>query len=680
MNSTYFRPTLAALLVAVASSHLQASMVRDDVDYQYFRDFAENKGQFTIGATNVPVYNKEGKLVGTMLPDVPMPDFSAASRTGIGTLFSPQYAVSVSHNRYHGSLQYGEDGKNPDSHHFTYLIADRNNHPKMDFQTPRLHKLVTEVAPVTLAEFEQVNGKIKPNAFLDKARYSYFVRAGSGLQQLRNSENENKQIATGYVYLTGGTALKPVASCDHWAQFNGDLRENSMETYALPGDSGSPLFAYDTKEKRWVLMGMLVSFHGYANTRNNYTVLQPEYMAERQQEDERHISVESDNVVWRKRSENSSELQNGSQTIEAAIRDPKPETADSNLQRPSLNHGKSLYFSGKENSTLTLAESLHQGAGALYFSNNMTVKGAAADTSWEGAGVVVDGDKQVNWQVRNPKGDRLSKLGTGTLYVNGAGKNEGDISVGDGKVVLNQQALNGEQQAFNQVGITSGRGTVVLANANQVNPDNIYFGFRGGRLDLNGNALSFQRIQNSDEGAQIVNHNPNQTASLTVTGNHTAYTADKIEWTNWRARPKTEFGLYEYTNRYQKGMKNYFVLKPNGSPVQYFPTDMTSNAHWEYLGSDKEAAIQTVLSRASQPADLQTFSGYLGEHDRQLHNGALNVTYKPFNAKSQWVLTGGANLNGEFNVENGTATLSGIPVPHAYDHINKKDVVKEMSG
>lgn len=56
---------------------------------------------------------------------------------------------------------------------------------------------------------------------------------------------------------------------------------------------------------------------------------------------------------------------------------------------------------------------------------------------------------------------------------------------------------------FNQVGITSGRGTVVLANDKQVNPNKIYFGFRGGRLDLNGNALSFSYIQNADDGAKL---------------------------------------------------------------------------------------------------------------------------------------------------------------------------------
>lgn len=54
---------------------------------------------------------------------------------------------------------------------------------------------------------------------------------------------------------------------------------------------------------------------------------------------------------------------------------------------------------------------------------------------------------------------------------------------------------------------------------NQFNPDKLYFGFRGGRLDLNGHSLSFHRIQNTDEGAMIVNHNQDKESTVTITGN-----------------------------------------------------------------------------------------------------------------------------------------------------------------
>ena len=92
------RPTLAAVAVSVICASAQGATVRNDVDYQYFRDFAENKGAFRQGATNVGIYNNQGQYVGTMLPNVPMPDLAVTNRReGFNTLFHPQYVASVKH-------------------------------------------------------------------------------------------------------------------------------------------------------------------------------------------------------------------------------------------------------------------------------------------------------------------------------------------------------------------------------------------------------------------------------------------------------------------------------------------------------------------------------------------------------------------------------------------------------
>ena len=87
---------------------------------------------------------------------------------------------------------------------------------------------------------------------------------------------------------------------------------------------------------------------------------------------------------------------------------------------------------------------------------------------------------------------------------------------------MDQQAdENNQKQAFKEVGIVSGRATVQLNSADQVDSNNIYFGFRGGRLDLNGNSLTFKRIQNTDEGAMLVNHNATQASDIIITGSDT---------------------------------------------------------------------------------------------------------------------------------------------------------------
>ena len=649
------RPTLAAVAVSVICASAQGATVRNDVDYQYFRDFAENKGAFRQGATNVGIYNNQGQYVGTMLPNVPMPDLAVTNRReGFNTLFHPQYVASVKHmGSYYNSvpLQFGEDSHNPDNHHFTYLTVDLNEHPDLDFNAPRLHKLVTEVAPIPVN-----NAESRKNAMLDKSRYPYFVRVGSGTQKSRNQYGQDSDVAYHHQYLIGGTPMRINSSDSNQMQFNGNLFEDGLPTYGQKGDSGSPLLVYDAKEKRWELAGTLATL--WSDPRNDYTVAQNVYMANTIKDDEIDLRITAQENYWKGEGASSSKLK---------LADPAKKYLDNGIERPSLANGKTVHFSGVENSELILENTINQGAGALYFNNNITVRASNNNDSWTGAGVVVNGNKTVNWQVKNPQGDRLSKLGTGTLLVNGKGKNLGDISVGDGTVILDQKAENDQQQAFNQVGITSGRGTVVLANDKQVNPNNIYFGFRGGRLDLNGNALSFSYIQNADDGAKIVNHNRNQTASITI-GKDLA--ENELEWVNWSKKPQTVFGIYEYVNTHRNNRTDYFRLKPNGNPNQYFPIDQNSSNDWEFLSSNKAEAIQKIYS-------LATFSGTLGETDSSRPNGGLNVTFNPSNSNNLLLLNGGANLNGSLNVEKGSVVLSGVPVAHAYDYLRNKEVVRE---
>lgn len=652
------KPSLAALAVSVICASAQASIVRNDVDYQYFRDFAENKGIFRVGASNIGIYNNQGQYVGTMLPNVPMLDLAVTNRRqGIATLFHPQYVSSVRHiSGYYGEVQYGADSNNPDNHHFDYLVVEQNNHPGLDFQTPRLHKLVTEVAPIAVNTAES-----RQNAFLDKARYPYFVRVGSGLQKSRNQYGQNRDVASFYQYLIGGSPMRPVSSDISKAQFDGNLFNDGLSTYALPGDSGSPLFVYDAWEKRWKLAGNLATYYGENDSRNDYTVAQNIYMANAIKDDEIDFPIRAQTIYWKGDGASSSKLK---------LADPAKKHLDTNTDRPSLANGKSAHFSGVDGSEIVLQNTINQGAGALYFNNNMTVRAENNNDTWTGAGVVVNANKTVDWQVKNPQGDRLSKLGAGTLLVNGKGKNLGDISVGEGTVILDQKAENGQQQAFNQVGITSGRGTVVLANDKQVNPDNIYFGFRGGRLDLNGNALNFNYIQNADEGAKIVNHNRNQVASVTI---GKELTENELEWVNWSKKPQTALGIYEYVNTHRNNRTDYFRLKPNGNPNQFFPLDQNSSNDWEFLSSDKAEAIKKLSAAHA----LATFSGSFGETDANRPNGALNVTFNPSNSNNLLLLNGGANLNGNLSVANGHMVLAGTPVEHAYDYLQNREVIRE---
>lgn len=100
MLNKKFKLNFIALTVAYAlTPYTEAALVRNDVDYQIFRDFAENKGKFSVGATNVEVRDNKNNNLGSALPkDIPMIDFSAVDvDKRIATLVNPQYVVGVKH-------------------------------------------------------------------------------------------------------------------------------------------------------------------------------------------------------------------------------------------------------------------------------------------------------------------------------------------------------------------------------------------------------------------------------------------------------------------------------------------------------------------------------------------------------------------------------------------------------
>lgn len=353
-----------------------------------------------------------------------------------------------------------------------------------------------------------------------------------------------------------------------------------------------------------------------------------------------------------------------------------------------------------ENNTLSLTENINQGAGAIHFHGNTTVEGMKAGITWLGAGVDIDKDKNVIWKISNPAGDRLSKIGQGTLTINGKGENKGSVSVGDGTVILNQQAdENNKKSAFSELGIVSGRPTVILNSSDQMDPNNIYFGYRGGRLDVNGNDLTFRRIQNSDEGAMVVNHNTAQTANITLTG-IVSPTIDQVKVQAITSPDQVSRHLDKDIFTYQRFPHlptNFIRLKKPLSVAEItaifnarkvfidldFATGLIrENEYFEVLKvTDESAAKQQILAEKIKAAEgtVQGFNGYFGETDPSKTNGRLNITMNSNEvANGKLLITGGTNLNGTLSAE-GTSEiiLSGRPTPHAYDKVANKEVLIE---
>lgn len=709
MLNKKFKLNFIALTVAYAlTPYTEAALVRDDVDYQIFRDFAENKGKFSVGATNVEVRDKNNHSLGNALPNgIPMIDFSVVDvNKRIGTLVDPQYIVSVKHaHQYMNDFYFGHYNGHRDvsDDENKYTVVTQNNvNPNEDWKVdkrlddynmPRLNKFVTEVAPTTptLAGDDL-------ETYKDKEKYPSFVRVGAGRQLVYekgsrhvegNEHGEDlKDLSAAYNYAIGGTPYKEInidpsqskkgligfgdSRKDHVIDAKTLLSQDPLTNYGVLGDSGSPLFAFDKQQNKWVFIGPYTYWAGYGKKSwQEWNIYKKDFADDIKKRDNAEAVPFSTSEYRWTTTGNSSQITNDQKTISVKLLEPNT-TLVNYQKKENENTGQNVIFEGNGNykNTLVLENNINQGAGGLFFKGNYEVKGKTDDITWVGGGISVEEGKTVTWKIHNPEKDHLAKIGKGTLIVEGKGNNKGSLKVGDGTVVLKQQITKGEH-AFASVGIVSGRSTVVLNDDKQVDPNSIYFGFRGGRLDANGNNLTFEHIRNIDDGARLVNHNMTKASNITITG--TGLITNPSQVTLDYIRPRDEENPYALRRIKDGGQLylneenyTYYALRKGAKANLQLPyNDKESNETWLYMGKDKNEAQKKTMEYINN-SRMNGFNGYFGEEEGK-NNGNLNVTFKGKSEQNRFLLTGGTNLNGDLNVQQGTLFLSGRPTPHARD-------------
>lgn len=712
MLNKKFKLNFIALTVAYAlTPYTEAALVRDDVDYQIFRDFAENKGRFSVGATNVEVRDKNNHSLGNALPNgIPMIDFSVVDvNKRIGTLVDPQYIVSVKHAHEHindfyfGHYNGHRDVSNDEN---KYSVVTQNNdkpEEKWDYQKrlddynmPRLNKFVTEVAPTTPT---LAGGGLE--TYKDKERYPYFVRVGAGTQfvyekgsyyvEKTTRNNDIKLLADAYRYAIGGTPYKEinidqVETKEGLIGF-GDSRKADLDAktllsqdpltnYGVLGDSGSPLFAFDKQQNKWVFIGPYTYWAGYGKKSwQEWNIYKKDFADNiKNRDNAKPVPFSNKEYRWTNTTNHQSEIKNTDHTITVTL-PSDPNRLVNFQQKEHLQTGQNVTFDDSTNNgkgTLILDDHINQGAGGLFFKGNYEVKGKTDDITWVGGGISVEEGKTVTWKVHNPQSDRLAKIGKGTLIVNGKGDNKGSLKVGDGTVVLKQQTTKG-QHAFASVGIVSGRSTVVLNDDKQVDPNSIYFGFRGGRLDANGNNLTFEHIRNIDDGARLVNHNMTNASNITITGESLITDPNKINPYYIKAREEDNPYAFRWIKDgeqlyFNQDNYSYYTLRKGASTRSVLPQNSgESNENWLYMGRTSDEAKRNVMNHINNER-MNGFNGYFGEEEtKAAQNGKLNVTFNGKTDQNRFLLTGGTNLNGDLNVQQGTLFLSGRPTPHARD-------------
>lgn len=123
-----------------------------------------------------------------------------------------------------------------------------------------------------------------------------------------------------------------------------------------------------------------------------------------------------------------------------------------------------------------------------------------------------------------------------------------------------------------------------------VDADNISWGYRGGKLDLNGYDFTFSRLQAADYGAEI--SNDNQTDKSIVTLSLSPLKAEEI---NVVVNNINIMGDRQTSDLYYTTFDgNYYLLKSNRYGSALFGA-LNNQSEWQRLGKDKEKQLGYIL-------------------------------------------------------------------------------------
>ncbi|EKP2710135.1 autotransporter outer membrane beta-barrel domain-containing protein, partial [Escherichia coli] len=458
-----------------------------DISNFYIRDymdFAQNKGIFQAGATNIEIEKKDGSSL--KLPEVPFPDFSPVANKGSTTSIGGAYSITATHNtKTHHSVAEQNWGNT------TYKQADwHTSHP--DFAVSRLDKFVVETRGVT----EGADTSLSKQQALERYGINYkgekkliAFRAGSGTIGIKK---DGKTTPFDEVFYKPEMLNGSFVHIDDWSGWL-VLTNNQFDEFnnlATQGDSGSALFVYDNEKKKWVVAGTAWGVYYYSNGKTHTA-----YSKWDQNAVDTIKKTFSHNVDMTNQQEVT--IENGKL---AGIGTDTSEIKN-----------KDLIFTGGGN--ILLKSSFDNGAGGLVFNDKKTYQINGNDFTFKGAGIDTRNGSTVEWNIRYDNKDNLHKIGDGTLDVRKSQNT--NLKTGDGLVIL------GAEKTFNNIYMASGDGTVRL-NAEKALSDGeyngIFFAKNGGTLDLNGHNQSFNKIAATDSGAVITNTSP-QKSILSLSNN-----------------------------------------------------------------------------------------------------------------------------------------------------------------
>lgn len=466
----------------VTSSILLANIVDTSFFYQDYLDFGQNRGAYTAGSHGVTIRERNSYTYGDYADrgryyDITMPDFIGSVDSDMNKTFAGgSYAISA----YHVFKTVG--ARTYKSVDYTYnCVAGEGQDLPVDRLYVRYNKFITSAEKPTFIE-------VTPSKNLDLTRYTHFWRSGGG-QMYYLSNDKSYQLGGGYSVTGGAVRFKGTFTTDAGQRLQFDRSNVYFSDMVSVNDSGSPMRAWDSQEKKWVVIGFAST--GDINSYADYNpFIQSAFDSFVAQYTNPTIQLNNNQATW----------SNGDINFSSSSH-----TASAN---------KDIVLKG--GGTITLSSSINQGHGGIYFDSNQTYTITSGNgTSWQGGGLHIEEGTTVNWEVGGVANDGLHKIGKGTLHITKS--NAGWLNLGDGTVILDT-----ESNAFDHYVIVSGRATLKLAEnkADALDTSKLNFSERGGILDLNGNNISFTKIRASDIGARITNSSETK-STLTITNSGT---------------------------------------------------------------------------------------------------------------------------------------------------------------
>lgn len=547
LNLSLRRALLAAIAtVGTLASTSHAGVLNSRYDLQHYRDFYYNKGLFAAGNTGINVLFKDGTGVSNpVIPLMPNMDsvatgyihnvvipgvYESYDRKGGANLFTAQYVSSAAHCG-EVNIHFLREGnslstKYTSSGYTRCSLWETKADATYDWGVQRLNKLVTEVAYTPYATDEFIEN----------------LKAGDWLYRA----GEGKAVSTDKTFSKNQEATGGLVDISEISRYNDEGRTCVIRTFltdtdvappleigALKGDSGSPFFAWDDANDRFVQVAFASQSwetEGFGNDiylKSNPTQLQNFI-------DSMTIEASGFNgeetIIWgaQDAATGKGTLSQGSTTVEYTGK------GTGNGIKDTL----ALAFSTTDTQNeqvLEMQGSVNMGAGALIFENGKwKLTETAADHTLSSAGIEIKDGAELTWALTGTSSEEIRKVGEGILNISGSGDNEAKLVVGGGTTIYNVTrdddgnitgctlGNKGETRlnrtggyAASSVRLEGGVAIVVLMGDNQfkineTGGDTFSFGNAGGLLNLNGHDLSWGIInqEGSGTGARIGNFTP----------------------------------------------------------------------------------------------------------------------------------------------------------------------------